>query len=55
MLLSQLIKHMQNLMAQHDDHEVWVENSYGNHPYDGYYFRFTESVYDDIPANTYVI
>ena len=55
MLLSQLVEHMQGLMAEHGDHEVWIEDSYGNHPYDGYYFQFTEGGYDDIPANTYVI
>ena len=55
MLLSQLIERMQNLMAEYGDHEVWLESSYGNYPYDTERFRFTEKGYDDIPATTYVI
>lgn len=55
MLLSELIEHMQSLMAEHGDHDVWIEDSYGNAPYDTERFRFTEKGYDDIPANTYTI
>ena len=56
MLLSQLIEHMQGLMAKHGDHEVWLEESYGeNIPYRAEWFMFQTEEYGGMPANVYTI
>ena len=56
MLLSQLIEHMQGLMAEHGDGEVWLEESDGESiPYHAEWFMFYEEANRDTPDNVYVI
>ena len=56
MLLSQLIEHMQNLMAKHGDGEVWLEESdCESIPYCAEWFMFYEEANRDTPDNVYVI
>ena len=56
MLLGQLIEHMQSLMAEHGDHEVWLEDNYGdNVPYRAEWVVFHTKQYGDMPANVYTI
>ena len=56
MLLSQLIKHMQNLIAEHGDGEVWLEESDGESiPYRAEWLMFYEEANRDTPDNVYVI
>lgn len=56
MKLGELIEHMQGLMAEHGDHEVWLEDNYGEPvPYCAEWFAFKAELYGDAPANVYVI
>ena len=56
MLLSQLVEHMQGLMTEHGDHEVWLEESDGESiPYRAEWFMFYGEANRGTPANVYVI
>lgn len=56
MLLSELIEHMQNLMEQHGDHEVCLEDYYGEPiPYRAEWFMFQTGQYGDTPASIYTL
>ena len=56
MLLSELIEHMQGLMAKHGDHEVWLEESYGEPiPYRAEWFMFQTGQYGDTPMSIYAL
>lgn len=56
MKISELIEHMQTLMAKHGDHEVWLEDNYGEPtPYNAEWFMFYAEERGYTPANVYVI
>ena len=47
---------MQGLMAEHGDHEVWLEESYGEPiPYRAEWFAFEPDGFGDSPENVYTI
>ena len=56
MLLSQLVEHMQGLMAEHGDHEVWYQEHEGEAiPYRAEWFTFEPYGVGDSPKNVYVV
>jgi hypothetical protein len=56
MKLSELIEHMQGLIAQHGDHEVWLEDNYGEpEPYRAEWFMFHTEGRGGTPEGVYVI
>ena len=56
MLLSEFIGYMQGLIAQHGDHEVWLEDYYGEPiPYRAEWFMFQTEQYGDTPVSIYTL
>ena len=56
MLLSQLIEHMQGLMSEHGDHEVWYLEHEGDAiPYHAEWFVFEPDGFGDSPENIYTV
>ena len=56
MLLSKLIEHMQNLMAEHGDHEVQSAEYEGDYvPYRAEWFSFESGDLPDSTEGMYVI
>lgn len=56
MKISELIEHLQNLMAEHGDHDVWFPEHEGDAiPYRAEWFMFNTESLGDSPANVYTI
>ena len=56
MLLSQLIEHMQGLMAEHGDREVWFPEYEGEAiPYRAEWFMFEPDGFGNSPENVYSV